>query len=157
VQVIYGAEGGLTSEGNQLWSQRTTTLPEGARAGEFSEALIIANFGQDAAGGAYEDLAIQTGGEGPSDDKFGGFLVLYGSAQGPTTAIGVLGTHYADLAIGSPFETLGRARSTGRVHVLYGTAAGLSADQVQQLDCRTFNRPSTRNAECGGQLGATGP
>ena len=29
VQVIYGAAGGLTSEGNQLWSQQTATLPKG--------------------------------------------------------------------------------------------------------------------------------
>ena len=188
VQVIYGAEGGLTAEGNQLWSQQLETLPEGARAGGIREALTIANFGKDAAGGAYDDLAIGTGGEGPADSRFGGVLVLYGSAQGATAegsqfwsqdspgvpgtgepdAFGealagadygnrVPGTGYADLAIGSPYERLGRAPSTGRVHVLYGTAEGLTAAQVQVFDLRTFNRPLARNANFGGQLSATGP
>ncbi len=41
------------------------------------------------------------------------------------------GPDFADLAIGTPQEKLGRVRDAGRIHVLYGGNAGLSTRGIQ--------------------------
>jgi hypothetical protein len=90
VNVIYGSTAGLTSAGNQLWTQDSpgilgvgeSDMPTFTGDG-FGEALAVANFGK----GSQADLAVGVPGEdvGTIVDA-GAVNVLYGSASGLTAA-----------------------------------------------------------------------
>ena len=134
VNVLTGSPAGLSSDGNQLWTQDSTAIPDGAEAGDqFGSALAAGDFDAD----GYDDLAIGAPGENwePGHADAGVVHVLYGSAAG-LTATGTqlwrqggdglteqpesgdgFGTALAaanfgrgraeDLAVGVPFESYG--------------------------------------------------
>ena len=162
VHVFYGSENGLTTAGNQYWSQDSPGVLGESEFGEFfGGALAADNFGET----AEDDLAISTTFDGlPTGGEGGGVNVLYGSPAGLTAqgnqywsqdSPGVAGVNepfdlfgsdlaaadfggssYADLAIGASDETLGARVEAGAVHVLYGSASGLrsSGSQLWQRD-----------------------
>lgn len=146
VRIVYGSKRGLTVSRSQLlWPGTQGLLGSAHEDGAFGRSLVAANFGN----GAQDDLAV-----GASSDVV---HVIYGSRTGlagphnqiwsPETP-GVLGSgtedfgaslaagnfgksQHADLAIGAPGADVvshrGRFFMGGAVHVLYGTASGLSA------------------------------
>jgi hypothetical protein len=150
VNVLYGSSNGLTSTGDQLWSQYSLGVTGDAAIGDhFGYALAAADFGN----GGYDDLAIGV----PSEDvgavgQAGGVNVLYGTSTGlddtdnafwSQASSGIIGLaesddlfgwslaaadfgngSYADLAIGVPYED-SAATNDGSVNVLYGSSAGL--------------------------------
>jgi hypothetical protein len=67
------------------------------------------------------------------------------------------GIFYADLAVGAPYESLGRAEAAGRVHVLFGSANGLTTNQVQVWKQSMLGGRNRESAIFGGRLSASGP
>ena len=153
VSVLRGSAAGLTAVGNQLWSQNSAGVGEVAElADNFDQTLAAGDFNGD----GFADLAVGVAGEdiGALVDA-GAVQVLRGSAAGLTAAgnqvwtqnsPGVLdvseandefgaalavgdfnGDGFDDLAIGAPNEAVGAILGAGAVHVLRGSAAGLTA------------------------------
>jgi hypothetical protein len=144
VNVLYGAGGGLSGTGAQLFLQVGGT-PE--PLDRFGSALAAGDFNGD----GFADLAAGASGEdvGGVHDA-GAVSVLYGSAAGLTTTGGRLFTQvgsapeeqdwfgwalaagdfnhdgFADLAAGAPDENVGAVVFAGAVSVLYGSAGGLT-------------------------------
>jgi hypothetical protein len=157
INVIYGSADGLTSAGNQLWSQRSTGVAGTAEDGdEFGASLAAADFG----GSAQDDLLVGVPGESVGRvNNAGAVQVLYGSAGGLSTAGNMLWTQnspgivssaeesdrfgssltagdfgksgYADAAVGSHYEAIGRLDAAGVVHVLFGATTGLTSSGSQ--------------------------
>jgi hypothetical protein len=149
VQVLYGSPTGLTATGSQLWSQDSPGVAGTAEQGDqFGFALAAADPNGDFRG----ELAIGAPGE---NDSSGVVHLLVGSAAGLTAtgsqlwsqdSPGVAGTAEGfdffggaladadfnangrtDLAIGA----WGENSAAGVAHVLYGSAAGLTATGSQ--------------------------
>jgi disulfide bond formation protein DsbB len=162
VQVLYGSATGLTTAGNQLWTQDSPGVLDAAEVNDrFGSALAAANFGKS----AQADLAMGVPNEGESGVAFaGGVSVLYGATDGlratgnqfwgqdtpgilnaaePGDAFGSAlaaanfgSSAQADLAVGMPNEDVGNVANAGAVQVLYGSAGGLTAagDQLWTQD-----------------------
>jgi FG-GAP repeat len=162
VNVLYGSSTGLTTTGNQVWSQNSTGIldsPEDADDVGFS--LAAANFGK----GTQSDLAIGVPFEdvGVAGDA-GAVNVLYGSSAGLTRtgnqfwtqdSTGIVDSSeafdgfglavgsanfgkstQADLAVGVADENVEAISNAGAVNVLYGSSDGLTAagDQFWNQD-----------------------
>lgn len=157
VHVLYGASGGLSTKGSQFWHQNRPGIVGRAESlDHFGDSLAAADFGKS----AHADLAVGVFNEDlPGAGGAGAVAVLYGGSGGLSAAGDQLWhqgrpgieddpefqdffgevlsaanfgkSGYADLAIGVPEEDLGASTSAGVVHVLYGTAAGLSATGAQ--------------------------
>jgi disulfide bond formation protein DsbB len=157
VTVLYGSPTGLADDRAQFWHQNTAGIvadPEGAQFAErFGRSLASANFGR----GAAADLVVGVSESFPegSAGLAGAVHVIYGSAAGLTTngnqfwhqnVAGVVDEaesqdnfgaslaaadfgkgSQADLAVGVPQEDVGAVGQAGAVHVLYGSAAGLTS------------------------------
>ena len=141
VSVLYGSAAGLTSAGNQLWSQDSPGIEGVTRAHDyFGAALAVGDFN----GGGFGDLAIGVPWE--QEGSGGGAVnVIYGSALGLTAAgnqlwsqdsPGVTGAAEADdgfggslaaanlghsshddLVVGVPSEDVDRVLDAGAVQV----------------------------------------
>ncbi len=157
VNVLRGGAGGLTADGDQLWTQDTDGVK--GRAGtrfHFGAALAAGEL----SGNGRDDLAIGIpGGRISGQAQAGAVGVLYGRRGGlradggdlwSQDAAGVLGAArrndrfgsavaigdfdadgIGDLAVGAPLDTVGNAAGAGVVHVLHGTRGGLSARRDQ--------------------------
>jgi FG-GAP repeat/FG-GAP-like repeat len=151
VNVLYGATGGLTGTGSQIFTQNTPRVPGGAEPDDnFGSALAAGDFNSE----GFADLAIGAPGEDVGTlDRGGAVNVLPGSAGGLTgrgsqlftqNSPGVPGgtelgdnlglaltsddfnsDSFADLAIGSA-EDVGTIEDAGAVNVLLGSAGGLT-------------------------------
>ncbi len=182
VSVLYGAAKGLTATGDQLWNAASSGLPDGAFGGEnlLPATLTAANFGHDPAAGPRDDLAI--GVEGEVD---GGVLVLYGARTGLSasgsklwsqTRAGVPGVaerednfgaalatgsfdggRYAELAVGSPGESVSHVVPAGTVHVIRGTSDGLQTTGIQFWTAEKLGGTLADNLDFGEALAASGP
>lgn len=89
VHVLYGSDRGLTSAGNQLWTQYELGTRQIAENGDppedsprFGAALVVADFGR----GAADDLVIGVPEANPPGGASGAVQVLYGSHSGLTAA-----------------------------------------------------------------------
>ena len=149
LHVLYGSVAGLTATGSQLWSQDSPGVAGGAEAGDqFGFALAAADPNGDFRG----ELAVGAPGE---NDSAGVLHVLVGSVAGLTATGSQLwsqdspgvaggaefddrfgnaltsgdfsGDSRGDLAVGAPGENT----FSGVVHVLYGSAAGLTTGGSQ--------------------------
>ena len=163
VTVIYGSGAGLQAQGSQVWSRSSPGVRGVARARDlFGDALAIGDFGKSRFG----DVAIGVASDHlDGRQNAGGVHVLYGSAQGLTSAgsqvwsqrsPGVRGTaerddHFAytlaagdfgrsdrsDLAVGVPGEN----RGAGAINVLFGGGSGLTSAGDQMLSQNTRGMP----------------
>jgi hypothetical protein len=154
IQVILGSLSGLTTTGNNLWTQDDPGVPDSNETGDhLSVGLAVGDFTGDgyddiAAGARYEDLDLG----GPVSNAgavtlfFGSSAGISGSNSSMWTASGagldpseagdewghVLAAGdfdhdgYADLAIGAPYETLGSGPRTGQVTILRGFSGGVT-------------------------------
>lgn len=152
VHVIYGSLDGLSELGNQMWVEDNAAIPDVSEAGDlFGFALAAGDFDAD----GREDLAIGVPLEdlGAVVDA-GSVTVLLGTSTGllaggaqvwnqdtagildvaePSDVFGralEVGDFdrdgYLDLVVGAPYEDLGAINSAGALHVLRGSAAGLT-------------------------------
>jgi hypothetical protein len=151
VNVLYGSRAGLTSIGDQLWTQDTPGVPDVAESDEeFARDVVSGDFDGD----GFDDLGIGVPSESVDEQSQAGAInVLYGSPSGLSSAgnqfwtqaspgvIGLVesldvlgfslaaedfnGDGFSDLAAGAILETLGVV-SGGAVNVLYGSGRGLS-------------------------------
>ena len=153
VNVIYGAIGGLTPLGNDLWHQNSGGILGVSETGDrFGSALAAGDFDND----GRDDLAVGVPGEDIGTIRNAGAVnVIYGSARGLThfsddlwhqNSRGILhasevGDQFGwvlatgdfdndgrdDLAVGVPGEDIGTIRNAGAVNVIYGSATGLTS------------------------------
>jgi hypothetical protein len=151
VNVIYGSAAGLTSDGSQVWSQDSRGVMGGEQLGDqFGRSLSLGDFDGD----GYADLAVGVPYESVGGSAQAGAVnVLYGSASGVTAAGDQLwhenrpgmggtaeagdlfgfalaagdfnGDTFEDLAVGVPGED--PPADAGAVHIIYGSADGLTA------------------------------
>jgi FG-GAP repeat len=166
VGILFGSASGLTSAGNEYFTQDTPGMPGGGSEATMRTAWSVsgADFNND----GFDDLAIGTPG-----DTVGGLLgagsvtVLYGSPTGVTvtgsqywtedllsTCPGLAsdnwfgrnvragnfdGDGYADLAIGIPSQTVDTFTNAGAVAVLYGGSGGLDVTNGPGVQCWNEN------------------
>jgi FG-GAP repeat len=155
VNVLYGSADGLTSTGDEGWSQDSNGVSSAPETGdEFGFALAAGNLKGD----QFADLAIGSPGEDDSEgtEDVGAAHVLFGAASGLVSdgsqfwtqnVTGVedqneAGDRFAfsafsanfgagpqdDLALGVAFEDLPGGVDGGAVSVFYGSQSGPSAD-----------------------------
>jgi cysteine-rich repeat protein len=166
VHVLYGSSSGLTTSGEQLWTQDSSGVLGVAEAGDqFGYALAAGDFDGD----NYDDLAIGVPGQVLNGYSGAGTIhVLFGSASGLTAtdnqylgqdlpnvaggaaqgdqfgyalAAGRLnGDSKDDLAVGVPGDNVNTI-SSGAVHVFYGDTPGLSTatDELWHLNVTGMN------------------
>jgi hypothetical protein len=156
VHVLYGTADGYSSSDAQLWSHDTLPSQEADADEQFGAALASGDFNGD----TFDDLAIGVPEQDfLSLADIGTVNVLYGSANGlvdtefQVFAQGIAGIEdvfeagdrfgqvlavgnfngdaYHDLAIGVPHEDIGTTADAGAMHVIYGSADGLSYDGDQ--------------------------
>lgn len=141
----------LTTDNAQVWSQNSAGISDTAEAGDlFGGALATGDFNGD----GYADLAIGAPWEDYGGvDVVGVVHIIYGGSPALTSTAqyfhqnfsGVADSveaydnfarslaagdfdndGYDDLAIGVPFEDIDVIQDAGAVHVMYGSASGLS-------------------------------
>lgn len=153
VHVLYGTASGLRAGSSQLWHQDVQGVLERAEAFDFfSDAMVAGDFNGD----GFDDLAIAAVGETIDGLQGAGAVhILFGSNGGLTAtgdqlwhqgSEGIAGDAegsdffgfslasgdfnndgFDDLAIGVMQDTVGGIDNAGSVHVLLGSADGLTA------------------------------
>ena len=151
VLVVYGSASGLVAADHQVWDQQSLAQEVEEADDRFGAALAAGDFDDDGC----DDLAIGSPDEdiGTETDA-GGLQIVYGSSLGLVTdgnaffrqgVGGVSGAPEAadrfgaslaigdfdddgfdDLAIGVAGESIGAVTEAGAVHILFGSASGLS-------------------------------
>ena len=174
VHVVIGSASGLTATGSQYFHQDVSGISDSAEAGDrFGAALAAGNLGN----GSQADLAIGATGE---NIGVGVVHAIYGSAAGLATAGqqmwsqnsgGIVdsqetGDHFGaslaignfggsaenELAIGAPDEDRGAVTDAGVVHVVIGSASGLTATGSQYFHQDVSG--ISDSAEAGDRFGA---
>jgi hypothetical protein len=177
VNVLFGSVSGLTSVGNQFWTQASADIVGKAEVGDqFGSSVAMGDFD----GNGFRDLAVGAPRENLSNQSDAGAVnVLYGSATGLTStgdefwnqdSDGVngkvevddwFGTSLSggdfdgdeldDLIIGVSLESSNAGSHVGAANVLYGTTEGLSSigDQLWTQDSEGINN----KAEAGDGFG----
>ena len=177
VNVIYGSGAGLSSTGNQLWSQNSTDVKDAAEAGDRLGAALAA---RDLDGDGDDDLAAGAPGESVGTTATaGGVNVILGSGGGLSAtgnqfwsqnSAGISETAEAgdsfgaalvagdlngdgrdDLAVGVPAESIGTL-AAGGLNLIYGAAGGLTSTGNQLWSQDSPNVQET--AEAGDQFAA---
>ena len=153
VNVLMGTADGLAHSGGQLWHRDQPGVAGTVGRGDrFGAAMVSADFDSD----GFHDLAIGVPGDQVSGAaRAGSVSVLYGTKEGLTAAgdqiwhqdtSGILGAAgagdafgaalatgdfnrdgYDDLAVGAPGDIVGGAPGAGQIHIIYGSAKGLTA------------------------------
>jgi hypothetical protein len=178
VHVLPGSAGGTTATGSQLWSQDTAGISDAIEVGDRVGAALAAGklntdtFSELVVGvpsettGPTTDAGVvhvingantgltATGSQLWSQDSAG--IVDFAEASdgfGATLAVGDFNSAAGqDLAIGVPDEDLATIADAGLVHVLYGSAGGLTATGSQQWSQNTAGISDT--AEAGDRFGS---
>jgi hypothetical protein len=157
VHILHGSNAGLSAQESQLWHQDSPGIGGTAQEGDFfGEELNRGDFNGD----GFADLAVGVVREDIGDIQDAGAVnILYGSPAGLSAddsqfwhqyspgvyhraevrdffgeEIGVgdfNGDGFDDLVVGVPLEDLGAVVNAGAVHILYGSATGLTADGNQ--------------------------
>ena len=157
VHVIRGASTGLTAAGSQVWTQDTAGIADSVETGDgFGATLAVGDMNNTAG----QDLAIGVPGEDVGSIVDAGVAhVIFGSATGLVSAgsqlwsqnsasiadsaetgdrfgsalaAGKLNTDgFAELVVGVPDESVGAVAGAGVVHVLPGTATGVTGTGSQ--------------------------
>lgn len=153
VNVLYGSSRGLSAAGDDYWSQASSGIKGSPELDDrFGSAIAGADFNGD----GRDELVVGVPGEGVGGLPAAGAVhVLRGGTsglsavgdqlwtQGSPGVPGALESHdnfgaslstghfngdrYADLAVGSPNESLASVRNAGSVTILYGSSTGLRA------------------------------
>ena len=169
VQVLYGSDRGLTTR-DQLWHQDQEGVKGSAEEDDqFGDALATADFDGD----GFADLAVGVLAEDIAGENGAGAVhVLYGSGDGVSARDnlwhqndrGILanagareffgadvaggdldGDGFDELIVGVPAEDFEGAGGAGAVHVLYGSADGVSRkDQLWHQDDRGIKGAAER-------------
>jgi len=157
VNVLYGSSEGLTSDGNQIWSQAGDIEGAAEDGEDFGAALTTGDFNDD----GEDDLAVGVPGETVGKIEAGAANVIYGGPTGLTVAgdqiihqdvTGVPGVPGEgddfgaalasgdfngdgddDLAIGIPRETVGKEDDAGTVLVVMGSETGLLTEEGENI------------------------
>jgi hypothetical protein len=184
VNVLFGGQDGLSSSGNQLWSQDSADVLDVAESSDdFGYALAAGEMGVD----GHSDLAVGV----PREDA-GGLLdtgavnVLYGSASGLSSAGnqlwsqgsgGLLGTAASgdqfgrsvavaefgnatmvtldDLAVGAPFDDESGAADAGAVSVIYARSTAGGLNASKNQLWSQASPGVPSDAEAGDQFGSS--
>ena len=155
--MLLGSATGLTATGSQLWSQNSAGIADSSETGDrFGSALATGKLNSD----AFAELIIGVADESVgANSRVGVLHVLPGSAAASTatgsqlwgqdsagvadsaetgdgfggalSAGDVNGDGRDDLAVGVPDEDVGAIVDSGAVHVLLGSATGLTATGSQ--------------------------
>lgn len=179
VHVFRGTTGGLTFTGDQLWHQNSSGVNDVAEDGDsFGEILTVGDFNGDgfddlAIGIPFEDIGLLSGagavavlggsntGLTAANDQFWNqnSANVQGDAEtgdlfGEALAAGDFnGDGYDDLAIGAFLEDIEPIEDAGVVHVLNGSATGLTA---ANNDLWYQDRPGVQgDAEAGDGFGSS--
>jgi hypothetical protein len=153
VNVIYGGSGGLSSSGNQKWSQDSSGIEGTVGSGDiFGHAVAAGDFDGD----GFTDLAIGAPGDNPNSKEGAGVVnVIYGTSGGLASggdqkwsqdSSGIpdsveSGDNFGfalasrdfgngsqdDLVVGVAGEDLSGAADAGAVTAIYGGSGGLSS------------------------------
>jgi FG-GAP repeat len=185
VNVLYGAAGGLTGVGGQLFTQDSLGVGSSAEPFDaFGWTLAAGDFDND----SFADLVVGVPFEDVGAIVDGGAVtVLYGSAAklrgvgsqlftqnspgvGSSAEPGdqfslALATGdfdsdtFADLAVGTPGEDVGTVSGAGAVNVLYGAAGGLTGvgSRLFTQDSPGVGSAAERGDLFGWALAASGP
>ena len=163
VHIFYGSPRGIRVSNDVRIHQNSPGIDDTREAGDgFGSALAAGDFDRD----GRDDLAIGVPGEAVDGHLMAGAVhIVPGGANGlrpgassfitqasgdlpsepgpdelfgaSLTAAEFVGNRRADLAIGSPGETVSGQPSAGMVHVLYGANSGLKVTGSDGLDKRT--------------------
>jgi hypothetical protein len=179
VNVLYGAGGGLSAAGDQLWNQDSPGINGVTDSSDqFGFALSAGDFNGD----GRDDLAVGVNEDDIDNVRRGSVNVIYGSSGGLTAAgdqlwhqnvPGVSGTaevsdrfgsalavgrfnadNFDDLAIGSPDSNVGGDNDAGEVNVLYGSAAKITTAGQQLFTRDSLGSSSVVNEKFGASLAA---
>jgi len=162
INVLYGSGSGLTSSGNQFWTQKSTGIADKCQKDDaFGAALTSGQLDDDAFG----DLVVGVPGEEINGkDDVGAISIIFGTSGGLSSAgnkqwsqdsdgvngkaevgdqFGAAlrtgkfdGDAIGDVAIGVPGEDVSGIVDAGQISVLFGSASGPNAtgDQMWNQD-----------------------